>query len=84
MLPLQDIRTGVVTALARTTDAPETGVNLSGTLDQLGVDSLAFLRLKLILEKTFGVGLPDDFGDRLATGNDVVACVADALKSPVL
>ncbi|KAA0680613.1 acyl carrier protein [Roseomonas genomospecies 6] len=82
MFDLHEIRKGVVTALAQTVDAPEAGIDLSGALDSLGVDSLAFLRLKLILEKTFGIGLPDAFGDRLATGEDVVAGVADALKSP--
>jgi len=84
MLDLQDIRKGVTTALAQTVDAPETGIDLSDALDSVGVDSLAFLRLKLILEKTFGISLPDEFSDRLATGDDVVACVESALKSPAL
>ena len=84
MLDLHEIRTAVVTALAQTVDAPESDIELSGALDSLGVDSLAFLRLKLILEKTFGISLPDEFSDHLATGDDIVACVADVLKSPVL
>lgn len=84
MKTIDDIRNAVASALAQTVgDVDAAAIDLSQTLENIGVDSLSFLRLNMTLEQALGISLPDDFSELVATGEEIVAHLDNALKSRV-
>lgn len=59
MKTIDDIRNAVASALAQTVgDVDAAAIDLSQTLENIGVDSLSFLRLNMTLEQALGISLP--------------------------
>ena len=53
-------------------------VSTSASLEELGVDSMSMMDLLFVVEKEFGVEVPDDQLPVIVTIADLVNCVASA------
>lgn len=73
-----DLQGTLVSCIAKTLNRPEDGIDITQGLQGIGLDSLSFLRLQMILEEKLGVQFDTDceFDENL-TGEDFL----DRLKS---
>lgn len=54
--------------------------NSANFTNDLGADSLDTVELIMEFEKEFGISIPDDQAERIATVGDAIAYVEDSLK----
>jgi len=72
-----EIEAGVRDILAREQGIDPGTVRPEARLEEdLGLDSLGMLDLVLALEEAFGVGIPDEVAERIATVGEAVEAVA--------
>lgn len=74
-----DIRGTLISCLARTVDLPETSIGIDDLLEDIGIDSLNFLRLMTMIEEDIGLQIPPEIEHTLKTPADILKYIEDNL-----
>lgn len=72
MLSTDDVRHMVIACLAETTGRSTRDIDVDLDLTGIGLDSLSFLRLQILLEDKFQICLPEDIDIDTTTGQDII------------
>lgn len=74
-----DIRGKLVSCLARTVDLPESAIGIDDLLEDIGIDSLNFLRLMTLIEDDIGLQIPVEVEHTLKTPADILKYIEEHL-----
>jgi acyl carrier protein len=74
-----DLEQRIVAMVAAERSLPPEQVKLQTSLESLGFDSLDGINMCFVIEETFGIEIPNDVVNRLATVQDIVTGVRTLL-----